>query len=676
MKYCKSKYCLAIPFMVAVIVFSWVGFTGQNPYDALTYAKLANQWTQGIFDFTDHFSYRTIPVFFTAVAYRLFGMSDFATSFFPVMFYIGGLFLIINVLHRYSNKVIITALFIQTFTYIHLTYSYHLMPDTYIAFLFLAVIAVLSKIYFGELTKKYGLFVGLAMLLFLAFITKGTVLFLLPLLGGLFLVDMVFLRRHQREWGVFVVALSGLLGIYFFIFYLASGDFFIRFRAIGENAYLNRCSYEAQPLTYLFKRIAYEWFFSEITFTVLFPIVFLLPWWIKRRFRWQPGKNHEDFLQIIALLLILSGNFLSISFKHYVPLCPDPRHFLFLIPAMAVASAPVIVRFFEQYDLRRQLPVLGLTVVFAVISYFWYEKAFFYFYLPAVIILLVTVLWLHQKGLYLFWLLWIIWPVKFIFFAQLFNIDLQKQWTTELKQTKEPLTVISNYLQQRFWEYYNHFQPHPYVQFLSYEDIELKHIKPKNDKVYLWLNFATRDLGHQSMQNLPLYARNTYEYKLLKEYPERGMFLYEMQEETLEKQPFLVSINDYRTETAYWQWNDAQIKDSLEEVKEFSSTFILPLDSLKGINKLTLHARYSIFVDNEEGMQLVVQVIDTAQQNIFWKGLAPSSHIMGFNAWWTIDSYVDIDIHQHQHGELRVYIWNPQHHLCRVKDWKIRVYRR
>lgn len=76
---------------------------------------------------------------------------------------------------------------------------------------------------------------------------------------------------------------------------------------------------------------------------LLWPFLFVIP---ALFFRNKGFYNSESFWTNITLVSLLSANFMSKQYNAYSPMCIDMRHYLYLIPMVAVASSPYIVRLF------------------------------------------------------------------------------------------------------------------------------------------------------------------------------------------------------------------------------------------------------------------------------------------------------------------------------------------
>ena len=68
------------------------------------------------------------------------------------------------------------------------------------------------------------------------------------------------------------------------------------------------------------------------------------------------------------LILLLSSNFMTISFTSYVPLCQDPRHFIFLFPFAAIIAGPLVFAYSKDPAKFLLLPIF---IVLATLCMFY-----------------------------------------------------------------------------------------------------------------------------------------------------------------------------------------------------------------------------------------------------------------------------------------------------------------
>ena len=76
----KKQILIFMLFVGVLILYHVFGYIGHYGYDDMQYAKLANDFKNGIIDYSDHFSFRTTLLVLTSLSYSIFGVSDFASS--------------------------------------------------------------------------------------------------------------------------------------------------------------------------------------------------------------------------------------------------------------------------------------------------------------------------------------------------------------------------------------------------------------------------------------------------------------------------------------------------------------------------------------------------------------------------------------------------------------------
>jgi hypothetical protein len=87
------------------------------------------------------------------------------------------------------------------------------------------------------------------------------------------------------------------------------------------------------------------------------------------------------------LVLLLASNFMTISMTSYIPLCQDPRHFLFLFPFAAIISGPLLYVYNSNPEKFLLLPFFLLVAT--IIMFYLNAGATKYMYLFFSFILLL-----------------------------------------------------------------------------------------------------------------------------------------------------------------------------------------------------------------------------------------------------------------------------------------------
>ena len=228
-------YSIFLIFIIALILHHLFAYTGHYGYDDLHYAGLAADLLRGNMDFEDHYAYRFPVILLTALFYLVFGISDLGSSLPALVISLVILSILFNILKEYGPRVLIIGLSLCTLSNWFLFYSDKLMPDIYVALSVIWALAVIHRYKFKSEKDKPGLYAFLlALALLFGFMSKGTIVLVLPLLFFLVISDFIF-KRDVKFWiygllsGIFLMSLYlGLIGI-------LTGNPFERFEAIASS---------------------------------------------------------------------------------------------------------------------------------------------------------------------------------------------------------------------------------------------------------------------------------------------------------------------------------------------------------------------------------------------------------------------------------------------------------
>jgi len=248
-------YFILLIYIVLVVIYHLLGYTGHFGFDDIHYAELANDLLQGNFDSGDHYAYRFPVVLFTSLFYKIFGVSDFASSLPALVITITILIILFNTLREHGPKTLIIGLSLCTFSNWFIFYSDKLMPDIYVALSVIWALALIhSYKYKSDKSKTAGHAFLFTFALLFGFMSKGTIVLMLPLLLFLLTTDIIK-KRDQKFWLYSLISGPILLALYFFAIWIFTGNLMERFHAIADNSYLNPCSYDQQSLRILLNRV-------------------------------------------------------------------------------------------------------------------------------------------------------------------------------------------------------------------------------------------------------------------------------------------------------------------------------------------------------------------------------------------------------------------------------------
>lgn len=575
-----------------------------------------------------------------------------------------------------------------TFSNWFLFYSDKLMPDIYVALSVILSLFIIDKYKFKRTIKNtifYSLLFVLA--LFFGFLAKETVILIFPLLLYLVVVDFIF-KRNIRFWlwsisiGVFLISL------YLLITGEITGDFLKRFEAIIQNSYLNHCSYDKQPVAILLKRISWE-FVALTIYQMIFPgYVFILAFIFKKQSRSHIYVNNTfSLFYVSAIILFLSSNFMSVSITSYVPMCLDPRHYLFLIPVAAIPAAKIISAFIkDKSDGLHIILTLGLVVV---ISIFLPGRSFRILYMPLLVLFSAYFFFknsLNYKRIFLsvFVLLMALTFVDAVIYADKVNYKKQKEVVfRQIFNKSERYYIITDEVQKRLGYYYTHFNDEKY-SFVSFDNFSFDTLDDR--KKLLLLNGYTMYLSNMTNTDLPLYARRTDTLNnLLYENKELNISIYKLdriQGKTLNDTVILHSFNGFEGKIPYWKQNDDDITNSLSfggkhsiSVNEYSSTFSYPLDSLHVNPAGTLLFTSSLYCNfsDKTDSKLVLSLED--KDGIYiWEAIEIEKYIKAYSNWWPVKFEYELSTDKiRKSSVLKVYLWNIDKEKGWIDDFDITI---
>ena len=342
----NKKLILAgfIILIVVHIIFTFSGFYGSDDINYARYAAdIALNGVPGI-PATNHFQLRWSTIYSTAFFYRIFGINAFTSTLSSALSFILCGFILYKILVNQKTVVYLLSMTLFFFAHSIIFYMHRLLPDSVMC------LAVLWMYYsyrtFSHDSKKpllYGVSFSVAFLF--GIVTKETIVIVLPLYLILLSIDL-FKKRHIQFWKYGIGFSVLLVSLYLLFFKITTNDFLFRYHLLQSKGYQNICSFDSLPFIYTLQRIGYELWKAMLLngdFLVLLPAIGAALYKNKLTGR---GINKVDILSFIILLVCT--NFMTISFTHYVPLCHDPRHFIFLFPFAAVLGGPMLYAYFKE----------------------------------------------------------------------------------------------------------------------------------------------------------------------------------------------------------------------------------------------------------------------------------------------------------------------------------------
>jgi len=682
-KYLKIKFVmekhLTKIVLILLIIFTLVnhfwGYIGHYGFDDMEYAKMAYNLNHGVYDVMNHYDFRWTIVGLTALSYQIFGINDFASSIPALLVFISTLLIVYCLVRKQKPAIAITAMFLTVFNYGALFYSDKLMPDNYVT---LGVVGAIAALYYYRQNNnhaiRYALFFSISLLW--ALLSKETILLLAPVLLGIFLSDW-FQKKHLSFWKYAIPFSITLFFLYFLLLKILFGSFVIRFESIVAGSYLNPCSYDLLPTVFLLKRITYELLLRFIEQYMAISIMFVAIAIIFSKYRSVLQANtNENFWLFTSALMLFSAQFMTISYKSYVPMCIDERHFYFLFPILAIASAPIIVDFFEQKKHGIWLFALMLIIIFT--GYYNNNSAIFYLYMPiAFLILLRIVLPVSKKTIStilisMFFLVFLIYPIEKIYKAQDYNYPQQRQTINKiLKEIKGTACIITNPVEKRLCDYYLQFNPQN-LTIVEYDSVATLPTASNVD-YYVLNNYHTMILSGLNPERLPSFAREVNEIHQLI-FQEQAIQLFKL------NKPMISTTCTFDENKPYWRYNESDLvidpensSNKVQKAPEYAATFTFKADSIKQ----DFYAKIAIrFMQNKASeANIVLSVEDSLKKNYIWQGFKLDEFSKVYGKWniANIDrTFLWKDIVPS--STVNIYVWNTKQKSLLIDDFKVELF--
>ncbi len=678
-------------FMAALALLALahiVGYSGHFGFDDMHYAHLAKELNEGQFNQNDHFSFRLVLLAFTALSYSLLGIQDLASSLPSMLFSASCLWVVYQLLKTHSPITLAIGLALTLGSEWFLFYSDKLMPD--LAVTMGACFAYLAayRQYFSQSSnhKQNGFLLAFA--LFIGFNSKGTILLLLPWLLFILINDLR-LKRNQKFWLYALGTGLSLLLLYFGACFFFFDDAFIRFKALETNSYLNRCSYGSQSLKILVKRLSSGFWGMSYREGLLFPFLLLAPYFFSIKSSWFKFEKPLQFFSLSAITLLLSACFMSISLKAYNPMCLDIRHYLFVIPMVAIAAALYIGGLLTQKEALKWYHFIVYIGVL-LLTFYLGGRSFWWAYLGSFSILIVYLILQEKATTNLKNLLKALFITSLLALSAKQVVKQQKSKYPELRSMiyeqlideKEPKYVITNPVQARIGNYYTGFEAQS-TQFLAYNDFDPDTLKPEREK-YILTTWFGRSLSFLIESELPFYVQTLTDEKAIFRNEDPQMTIYPIERLLLdpsESDTLFYSLHSFEENVDGWQLNEADLKSTessrktVNKVYEYSATLKIPVDTLKlgSYSTYLLEFKLDLYVE-EPTEALIVASFDKPEGAVKWIGLDVNKQLKSYSNWWSVNHQVVVKHSEIKKAkELTVFLWNKDKKHCELDNFKITI---
>jgi len=366
--YFLSKNSIFWLFSISVTIHLLFVFCSFYFNDDINYSRYAAEVVHHGLSFEpakNNYQLRWTPIYVTAFFYKLFGINAFASTICSFISVLLCGFILKKAVNSYKSISYFFSLALFFLAHSILFYMHRLLPDAPMCFaVFWLYVSYRAYCIQQSQPIKYALQFAAAFLL--SIITKESIVIILPLFFVFFMIDLI--NRKNRPFWMYASLFSiVLVGIYLLYFKITTGYYFYRYNLLQTNSYMNECSFNLLPWSFTLKRIAYQLWQAML---LNGDLLLLLPALASLIYR----KKVKEFENVYNLdffafgILLLASNFMTISFTSYVPLCHDPRHFLFLFPFAATISGPMLIAYSKAPSKFLLLPVF---IILATLSMFY-----------------------------------------------------------------------------------------------------------------------------------------------------------------------------------------------------------------------------------------------------------------------------------------------------------------
>ena len=218
------------------ILFYYISFDGYYFYDDTTYLKYAFQISKGTFQLTnDNFCNRFGLILPIAILYKLLSINDFSSTLYPLLCWLGSVFLCIKVL---KNNIIasVLAVIFCGLDYYHIFFINKVYPDMPVAFFIMFSLYILQKQLFNENEKSYLNAFLFSLSFFIGFISKTTAIYILPFYAIIFFANLKNKQNIRFCKSTLICSISFLFAS-FGIYYLKTGNAIYIFSNIENSHY-------------------------------------------------------------------------------------------------------------------------------------------------------------------------------------------------------------------------------------------------------------------------------------------------------------------------------------------------------------------------------------------------------------------------------------------------------
>lgn len=523
--YQDSRLWVLLGLGLLLIVHHIWGYYGHYGFDDIVgYGYYAQQWANGqaFFLNEDFFSYRWGFIAPTSIFYALFGVNDHVSALLPTIIYLSTALLVTRVMRLERRGVAAFAALLYGLDNWTLYYSDKLMADTSVALATLLAFSAIARERF-EASQSGQNALLLTASVFWGYLSKQSILLLFPVFVLLMLIDVIK-GRHRRFWGYTVVGCISVGGAYLAWIYMLTGNPFERFVAVNQGVVDNLgagrsfafCNYSIQEKAALYYRIFAEMGLKFLDSGMALSLLLALPTLLAQKWHtlWQT-QNFTAYWAFVWLLSLLSSNFMTTSYEAYLPICPDIRHFLMLIPLAAVVAAPSVVNFAK--NKKRGKYFLFSFGVGAVLAVFFTKGNMRWLYVGIEGLIVLRMLLPNKAASHWLFLLGLLGVLTIPVVSSMRTTIKESAYLEQraliykyFKYNQEPKIVITNQVGKNIGWYLLEYEEHHPTQFYTYDQLSQLDFS-QGIPVYVLTSGNMRYRSGMDYNHLPRAIKDCYE---------------------------------------------------------------------------------------------------------------------------------------------------------------------
>ncbi len=345
---------------------------GYFGFDDIEYCRLADSIVKGNFTHDSLYAHRYASYLPLVFSYLVLGVSDFSNFISGFLIFIATIYIFLTLIKGMEVTYQWLGAMLLAFTPMYLMYVEKPMPDIMVALGFFISFSSYFSLKFNiNIYRNHAAWFVIGVIIL--FLAKETFLIFYPFFIVLLSAD-ILKKANYSFWKQVVIILSLFVIVYSLYSWYFLGDPLARIHHIFAGQYISACSYDLQPISATIQRITYQLWQELARNIFLLPLCFV-------PILWNSKENKIKFIAKSYVGLLLLANFMTISYTSYVPLCPDPRHHIYILPISALVFGYGLshVCKFSFRDLVLSLTILGTILFISVIKNF---ESSWWLYLP------------------------------------------------------------------------------------------------------------------------------------------------------------------------------------------------------------------------------------------------------------------------------------------------------